>query len=71
MGTGASCLTEKADKMIYDNGDIAKGNLTFAQLKAQAYIKPAAKAGRRCPRLVPAYSARPRRILVADRGLPA
>jgi hypothetical protein len=42
-------LNGRADQMLYENGDLATGGLSFAQLKAQAYIKPAANAAGDAP----------------------
>src|SRR6202142_201303 len=37
-------LNGHADQMLYQRGDLATGNLPFAQLKAQAHINAAARA---------------------------
>jgi hypothetical protein len=37
-------LNGHADEMLYERGDLATGNLSFAQLKEQAHINAAAKA---------------------------
>jgi Domain of unknown function (DUF4105) len=38
----------RADQMLYERGDLA-GNLPYAELKARAYINPAAKAAGQAP----------------------
>jgi hypothetical protein len=42
-------LNGRADQMLYERGDLATGNLSFAQLKEQAHINAAAKAAGDAP----------------------
>ena len=42
-------LNGRADQMIYERGDLATGNLPFAQLRKQALINPAAQAAGDAP----------------------
>ena len=42
-------LNGRADQMLYERGDLATGNLSFAQLKEQAHINAAARAANDAP----------------------
>ena len=42
-------LNGHADQMLYERGDLATGNLSFAQLKEQAHINAAARAANDAP----------------------
>ena len=42
-------LNGRADQMLYERGDLATGNLPFAQLKQQAHINTAARAANDAP----------------------
>jgi Domain of unknown function (DUF4105) len=42
-------LNGRADQMLYERGDLATGNLAFAQLKEQAHINAAARAAGDAP----------------------
>ena len=42
-------LNGRADQMLYERGDLATGNLPFAQLKEQAHINAAARAAGDAP----------------------
>jgi Domain of unknown function (DUF4105) len=42
-------LNGRAEQMLYENGDIATGNLPFDRLKEQAHINPAARAAGDAP----------------------
>jgi hypothetical protein len=42
-------LNGRADQMLYERGDLAKANLSFAQLKEQAHINAAARASNDAP----------------------
>jgi hypothetical protein len=42
-------LNGHADRMLYENGDIATGNFPFDRLKEQAHINPAARAAGDAP----------------------
>jgi Domain of unknown function (DUF4105) len=42
-------LNGHAEQMLYENGDMATGNLPFDQLKEQAHINPAARAAGDAP----------------------
>ncbi len=42
-------LNGRADQMLYERGDLATGNLPFAQLKEQAHINAAARAANDAP----------------------
>jgi hypothetical protein len=42
-------LNGRADQMLFERGDLATGNLPFAQLKQQAHINAAARAANDAP----------------------
>ena len=42
-------LNGRADQMLFERGDLATGNLSFAQLKQQAHINAAARAANDAP----------------------